>query len=199
MSNPLTISYYTEETPYQCEAFTLLHCCRDLGIEAEIVGIPARQSWAHNCAIKPFFIRYKLQEHKRPVFWVDVDAQFLQKPDFSEMVKWDIGVREIKRMAHVRRFRYVSGSLFFNYTQRSLAFLDAWCALCTEALAQQQDPVCLDQTSLADLLDSAIEISLYPLPIAYAKIFDLDAELIAAEDVIVEHRQVSRLYKNLLS
>lgn len=199
MSNPLIISYYTEETPYLFEALSLLQSCRTLEIEAEIVGVPARKSWAHNCAIKPFFIKDKLHEHKRPLFWIDADAHFLQKPDFTEMLLWDMGVRAFKRMAHIRRFRYVSGSLFFNYNARTMAFLDAWCALCSEALKEEEDPVCLDQSTLADLIESEMEISIYPLPIAYAKIFDLDADLIAAEDVIVEHHQASRLYKNLLS
>jgi hypothetical protein len=199
LSNPLIISYYTEETPYQFEALSLIQSCRNFEIEAEIVGVPARKSWAHNCALKPFFIRDKFHEHKRPLFWIDVDAHFLQKPDFSEMRRWDMGVREMKCMAHVQRFRYISGSLFFNYNTRVSDFLDGWCDRTARALKQEEDPVCLDQISLADLIESGIEISIYPLPVAYAKIFDLDAKLIAQEDVVIEHHQASRVYKNLLS
>jgi hypothetical protein len=197
-STPLVISFYTENTPYQLEALTLIQSLRTLQIEADVVGLPSRKTWAQNCAIKPFFIQEKLREHKRPVFWVDVDAVFLKKPDFSEMLGWDIGVRAIERMHFDPRFKYVSGSLFCNYTSRALRFIDAWCSLCAEALKKQDDPVCLDQTSLASLIDSGFDVSIYPLPVAYAKIFDLDSDLIEPEEVIVEHHQASRLYKNLL-
>lgn len=199
VSTPLVISFYTENTPYQLEALSLIQSLSTLHIEAEVVGVASRKTWAHNCAIKPFFIQEKLRQHQRPVFWVDVDAIFLRKPDFTEMVNWDIGVRTIERMHFDRRFKYVSGSLFCNYTIRALRFIDAWCSLCTEALKKQDDPVCLDQTGLADLIDSGFDVSIYPLPVAYAKIFDLDSDLIAPEEVIIEHHQASRLYKNLLS
>lgn len=198
MSTPLVISFYTEDTPYQLEALNLIHSCNTLQIEIDIAAVPARKTWARSCAFKPFFIKEKLRQYQRPVFWIDVDAIFLKKPDFSEMLAWDIGVREIKRSAHDRRFKYVSGSLFCNYTPRSLAFVNAWCALCTEALKKDEDPVCLDQTTLCDLIDGGFEVAIYPLPLAYAKIFDLDRELIAQEEVIIEHHQASRLYKNLL-
>jgi len=198
-STPLVISFYTENTPYQLEALSLIHSLNTLHIEADIVGLASRKTWAQNCAIKPFFIQEKLRQHKRPVFWIDVDAIFLKKPDFSEMLSWDIGVRTIQRMCFDPRFKYVSGSLFCNYTPRALRFIDAWCALCVESLKKQDDPVCLDQTSLAELIDNGFDVSIYPLPLAYAKIFDLDSDLIAPDEVIVEHHQASRLYKNSFS
>src|SRR5579862_5788609 len=117
---PLVISFYTEDTPYQFEAFSLIQSCQSFEIEADIDSVTAKKTWALNCAIKPFFIRDKLLQHRRPVFWIDVDAVFLRKPDFEEMMTWDMGVREIKRTGHDRRFRYVSGSLFFNHTPRAM-------------------------------------------------------------------------------
>src|SRR5579863_511712 len=98
VSTPLVISFYTENTPYQLEALSLIQSLSTLQIEAEVVGVASRKTWAHNCAIKPFFIQEKLRQHQRPVFWVDVDAIFLRKPDFTEMLSWDIGVRTIERM-----------------------------------------------------------------------------------------------------
>jgi len=199
VSTPLIISFYTEDTPYQLEALKLIHSCNALQIEIDIAAIRPRKTWARSCAHKPFFIKEKLQHYQRPVFWIDVDAVFFKKPDFSEMVTWDIGIREIKLSSRDKRFKYVSGSLFCNYTPRALAFVDAWCALCEEALKKEEDPVCLDQITLSDLIDGGFEVTIYPLPIAYAKIFDLDKELIEQEEVIIEHHQASRLYKNLLS
>lgn len=66
--DPLVISFYTENTPYQLEVLALISSCNELGIEAEIEGVPSEGSWERNCALKPFFIRKKLLEKKRPVF-----------------------------------------------------------------------------------------------------------------------------------
>lgn len=63
---PLVISFYTENSPYQLEALNLISSCQELGIEAEIVGVPSQGTWERNCALKPFFIREKLLEKSGP-------------------------------------------------------------------------------------------------------------------------------------
>ncbi|HEY2810205.1 MAG TPA: hypothetical protein VGJ00_02290 [Rhabdochlamydiaceae bacterium] len=197
-SGPLVISFYTEDTPYQFDAFAFMKSCRDLEIDIDIEEVPNRKSWARNCAFKPFFIKKKLEEHKRAVFWVDVDALFLKKPDFAQLLAWDFAVREMDNTRDPR-FRYHAGSLFFNYTPRSLAFVEVWCAYCSEKLTLEEDPICLDQTSLAHLLNVQSDLMICPLPIAYAKIFDIDEGKISREEIVIEHYQSSRRYKNLIS
>lgn len=193
--DPLVISFYTENSPYQLEVMALIASCQAHAIEAEIEGIPSEGSWERNCAIKPFFIRKKLLEKKRPVFWVDADAVFKKKPDFSSMFHSDLAFREMKRFSNDKRFRYCSGSLFVNYTPRGLEFVDKWCQHCKQRIDKKEDLQFLDQTSLADLIDCGQQVKVFSLPIAYAKVFDIDAQEIHPEEIVIEHYQASRRYR----
>ena len=193
--DPLVISFYTENSPYQLEVMALIASCQSHGIDAEIEGIPSEGSWERNCAIKPFFIRKKLLEKKRPVFWVDADAVFKKKPDFSSMSHSDLAFREMKRFSNDRRFRYCSGSLFVNYTQAGLEFVDKWCQHCQQRIDKKEDLQFLDQISLVDLVEAGEQVKIFSLPIAYAKVFDIDAQEINPEEIVVEHYQASRRFR----
>ncbi|MBS0621022.1 MAG: hypothetical protein JSS61_06150 [Verrucomicrobia bacterium] len=188
---PLIISFYTENTPYQLEALSLIASCREFDLDWEIEGIPSQGSWERNCAFKPFFILEMMRKHDRPLFWVDVDAVFKKRPDFSFLQGADIGLREMARFAHDPRFKFFSGSLFVNATRAAHKFVSEWCSLCEE----NRDLPFLDQTSLVDLMEKSQEIKICPLPIALAKVFDIDAEEIDPDEVIVEHYQASRRYR----
>jgi hypothetical protein len=194
--DPLIISFYTEGTPYQLEALSLISSCNELGIEIEVDSMIPQGSWERNCAIKPFFIRHKLQQRQRPVFWVDADAVFRKRPDFSFLQQCDLSFREMKRFSHDRRFRYCSGSLFINYTPKGLAFVDKWCAYCQKKIDMNEDLKFLDQVSLVDLIEAGEDVKIHPLPISYVKIFDLDAHEVAPGEVVVEHYQASRKYRH---
>ncbi|MBS0604708.1 MAG: hypothetical protein JSS60_06700 [Verrucomicrobia bacterium] len=193
---PLVISYYTENTPYQLEAFSLIESCNEMGVEAEIEGVPSVGNWERNCALKPFFIRKKLLEKKRPVFWVDADAVFKKQPDFSFLSAHDISFREMKRFSHDKRFKYCSGSLFINYTPRALEFVDRWCDYCQQKIDRNEDLQFLDQVSLVDLIESGQQVKIFPLPISYVKVFDLDAREIEPGEIVIEHYQASRRFRH---
>ena len=115
---PLVVSFYTENTPYQVEVLHLIESCKKFGIESDIVGVPSRGSWEQNCAFKPFFIRDKLKQIQRPLFWIDADAIFKKHPDFSPLLHADIALREMKRFFSDRKFRLFSGSLFSTTQKR---------------------------------------------------------------------------------
>ena len=190
------MSFYTENTPYQFEAIALIASCNALGVEAEIEAVPCKGSWELNCAMKPFFIRKKLLEKKRPIFWVDADAVFKKMPDFSFMLKTDLGFREMKRFSHDKRFKYFSGSLFLNYSPRGVAFADKWCEYCQQKIDFKEDLQFLDQTSLVHLIERGEQVKVTSLPIAYAKVFDIDAQEIESEEVVIEHYKASRRWRS---
>lgn len=191
----MIVSFYTENTPYQLEAMSLIASCNAFGIDAEIEGVPSEGSWERNCAIKPFFIRKKLIEKKRPIFWVDADAIFKKKPDFAHLKDSDLAFREMKRFSHDRRFKYFSGSLFLNYTPQGIAFADKWCEHCQEKIDKKLDLQFLDQISLVDLIERGEKVKVHSLPIAYAKVFDIDAQEIEPQEVVIEHYQASRRFR----
>jgi hypothetical protein len=192
---PLVVSFYTENSPYQIDAMSLIGSCRDHGIEAEIEGVPVLGSRDRNSAIKPFFMQKKLLEKKRPIFWVDADAVFKKKPDFSLMLHADLAFRQMKKFSMDRRFKYCSGSLFLNYTPRGIEFINKWCSYCQQKIDKKEDLQFLEQISLIDLIERGEEIKVFSLPIGYAKIFDFDALEINPEEIVIEHDQDSRRFR----
>lgn len=192
---PLIVSFYTEETPYALEVLELINSCNAFGLDTHIVGVPSKGDWVLNCAMKPFFIRDQLKTKKRPVLWVDADAVFKKCPDFSFLLHADLSLREMKRFSSDPRFKFFSGSLFVNDTERGLQFVEEWCRYCEEKITKNEELEFLDQTSLAALLDKTESLKVHPLPIAYAKVFDLDVLEIHPEEVVIEHYQASRRFR----
>lgn len=192
--SPLVISFYTENTPYQLEVLALIHSCDALGIELEVEGVPCLGSWQRNCARKPQFIRDKLIEKKRPVFWVDADAVFRKTPDFSYFSQNDFSLREIAGSEKDKRLRYRAGSVFINYTPGGIIFADAWAAFCQCQIDSGLDLTFIDQIAIYDLMQKGIEAHFLDLPASYCKIFDLDADQMDPADVVIEHFQASRRF-----
>jgi hypothetical protein len=193
--SPLVITFYTENTPYQLEVAGLINSCRELGIELEVEAVPCLGSWQRNCAMKPQFIRGKLIEKKRPVFWVDADAVFRKVPDFSLMMHSDFSAWENSSLPQDKRFRYRAGSLFINYTPGGIRFAEVWAGYCQKKIDAGVDLSYLDQIAIFDLIEQGLEANFFPLPLSHCKVFDLDADEIDSSDVVIEHFQASRRYK----
>lgn len=125
----LLISFYTNDWEYPAHAERMRRRCEQLGVECRIEERPNAGGWLQNTLVKPHFIREVLQREKRSVLWVDVDNNLHRKP----VVEWDAskGVAASKRKdgtlirGEVRTWHV--GALWFDYTPRSLAFLDTWC------------------------------------------------------------------------
>ncbi len=188
---PLVVSFYTE--PFQAKL--LLASCRVLGIEAEIEPLPSQQA-AQSCAMKPFFIRQKLLEKKRPLFWVNADSVFKKKPDFSFLLESDLSFRTMKGFTKDKRFKYTSDSLFINYTPRALEFADKWCEHCQLKIDNKDELELADQIILIDLIDRGHILKVLPLPISYCKVFDFDAEEVHPQKIVVEHFLTSPRFRH---
>jgi len=196
MKNPLVISYYTVGTPYEKEAFQLISSCERWGIDLDIQGVRSLGSWERNCAFKPAFILERMEKHQRPLFWVDADASFLQKPDFEQFIESDIAVR-INDYLDKRHESYLaSGSIFINNTPRAKEIIQLWKEECARRIDQPGRVLeYWDQMGLRDVLQKREDAAVLPLPLGYCKIFDLDDIFIRDEEIVIEHRQASRLYK----
>lgn len=123
---PLIISFYTNDWEYPQHADRLRKECETLGVEHLIIEKPSTTDYIKNTAIKPFFILETLNDVKRPVFWVDVDALLLQK------------LVEPTEQCDIAACRYFNknvnrdwavATLWFNYTPAAIEFLTKWCAL----------------------------------------------------------------------
>lgn len=194
MQSVTVICFYTLNTPYQQEVIHLKNSCSHFGIPIEVEGVDSKGTWAANIALKPRFILKKLREIKGPILWVDADAVFLQKPDFSLFLESDISVRFNEVFAEKRELAINGGTIFINQTSKAKKFIERWVERCDQLNQKEYIPF-VDQIGLYDVLQEQREAKIFPLPISYCKIFDIDTFFIDDEDVVIEHRQASRQCK----
>lgn len=197
MKKPIVISFYTLGTPYEEEVKNLVDSCLKFEIETDIVGIENLGSWEKNCAMKPPFILQKLQEHNRPVFWVDADAVFRHEPDFTEFNGYDISVRLNEFLPLDHPSRIVSNAVYVDTT--GLPVIEKWRRLTEQGMNEPGRILEFwDQMALRDALQQS-SIRFYPMPLKYSKIFDFDDLFISESEVVIEHFQASRRLKHVVS
>jgi hypothetical protein len=71
-----------------------------------------------------------------------------------------------------------------------------WVRLCAKRL--QKDPHYWDQAALRDIVMREKKAKILPMPLSYSKIYDLDFLFIEQSEVIVEHYQASRRFKDAI-
>lgn len=136
---PTIVSFYTQDWLYPQHAKRLRRECLNLELDCRIKEKPSQNGYIQNCCIKPFFIRECLQELKKPVLWIDVDGSIIAKPDFFLDTDWDFQAR---RMRPPRTRLYHVGTMWFNYNDQVLEFVDEWC----RRTGDMTDESSLDQT-----------------------------------------------------
>lgn len=197
---PIVISFYTLGTPYEEEAKKLIDSCLKFDIEADISGVASQGSWEKNCAIKPFFILQKLRQWDRPVIWVDADAVFLRKPDWSEFAGFDFAVRVNEFLPKTHESRIVSNAIFANNCTATAVLIEKWSDETKKALNDKKRVMEFwDQVALRDALDQSPELKFLPMPLKFSKIFDFDDLFISEQEVVIEHYQASRKHKHAFS
>lgn len=130
MTVPIFISFYAGRR-YYFDAATQLRADLDaLGLPHDIEEVepPADRDWADICRLKPAFIQRKLEQHRAPVFWLDVDSRVLKRPPVLEGLRSDFaaflrGFSRLQDFDPVQKGRtFVPAFLFFNYTDRARRF-----------------------------------------------------------------------------
>ncbi len=195
--DPIIISFYTLKTPYEDEVKNLIRSCKMWNLQIDIEGIASEGSWEKNCALKPQFILRKIQEHKRPVLWVDADAVFKRCPDFKDFENCDFAVRVNEFLPELHESRIISNTIFVRNAQSSFEILEKWKALAEMQVRDEKRIMEFwDQRALADVLQSQNAFCFEDLPLKYCKIFDSDDLFISDDEVIIEHYQASRRLKH---
>lgn len=120
------ISFFTPDWKYPEYATLLKKDCERLGLAHYIQSIPGLEEYTKNCNIKPNFILNELHRLKSPVLWMDVDGSILQIPKLlldSNIKNYDIaGNHPLNNTERIH-----VGSIWFNYTENTLKFLEQWC------------------------------------------------------------------------
>ena len=176
---PRVIAYYTHESQYQQLVKKLEVSCEKFGVACYTEGFVDRGKWEHNCAIKPEFILGMLKKYPgETLIYIDADAVIKKQPELFKTFDMDFA-------CHFRRNQLLSGTLFFNSNERTIALVEAW------VKKQQEDPNIWDQKVLQRTLRE-FDVDVFQLPATYCKIFDAQDQ---KGDPVIEHYQASRKIK----
>jgi hypothetical protein len=120
------ISFYTPDWDYPKYAKQLQEDCKKLGLTYHIVEKSSENNYVKNCNMKPFFIKDMLQFFKGPVLWIDADGGIESRPELllaDNIKNFDVaGNRSLKDSNRIH-----VGSIWFNYTEPAVQFVNAWC------------------------------------------------------------------------
>lgn len=200
MMDPIIISFYTFGTPYEEEVKNLIRSCAEFELEIDINGIDSKGSWEKNCAFKPFFIFQKMKKWDRPVFWVDADAVFKQRPNFNDFNDCDVAARLNEFLPKAHASRIISNAIFFRNSPSGLTLLEDWCKATEKEVNEEGRKMEFwDQTTLRDAMHRNGVARFLPMPLKYSKIFDFDDLFISEKEVVIEHYQASRRFKGKIN
>lgn len=118
----IVVSYYTNNWEYPQRAKKLREDCDTFDLRHDITELKDQGSWIENTRLKSQFVHEKLEEHKRPVLWIDGDSRILKSP---------LGISKLADFAAVRARPpttkiFYAGTLFFNYTDAGRDFAQRW-------------------------------------------------------------------------
>ena len=196
MSQPLVVSFYTKNTPYEKEAEAFIATCKTHGIEFEVEALDSRGSWDLNCALKPRFLLKKLKEKKRPLLWVDIDGRFLRPLEAYNWDHYDLSLRVNAHLPEDDPSVFYSATLYCSYESPTVHLIEDWMGQCEEDLSKSDRTVEIwDQQVLQNVLSRHQKVRFQPLPWKFAKVFDTDSSILSSEETIIEHTQASRRLK----
>lgn len=100
----------------------------ELDATYHIEELESKDNYMLNCLMKPQFILDCIKKFDEPLVWVDIDCTVNQLPDEFDSVETDIAfaLRE-----HDNQTPH-SALLFFNNTEKSIAFLEEWIKKCKD-------------------------------------------------------------------
>jgi len=191
------ISFATAKTPY-VEVLNkfLLPSLEKLNLTHDIVYPEDRGSWTNNTQLKPIIIRDALLKHKQAVIYLDADATIEYYPElFDRLQDYDIGVHYFdfykfwrNKEGNAKR-DILGGTLYFNYNEKVLAFMEAWIKQ-TQGNYNDQQSLNIVVTQWKD------KLNIYNLPIEYIAIRKGNFVPPEIKNPCIIHNQVSRKYRN---
>ena len=193
---PLIVSYYTTGTGYEDEVKNLIDSCKKLDLQTDIVPIESKGSWDQNCCYKPEFLLEKLEQHQRPVVWVDADAIFLKDPSLFKSLECDIALRTYDDLPLEHPSKLITGTLYLAPNDKVRSLLIEWSTECQKMLQEGEQEV-WDQIALKRILLKRQDIELFPLPDSYCAIYD--KTLTPEGEAVILHYQASRLFKKVIN
>jgi len=194
-------SFISKNTAYEkvVEKY-LIPSLKKWNLPYDIDYIDNRGSWIKNIIYKPEYLKKMLLKHKQEIVSLDADAEILQYPSlFSVINDYDIGVHYLDTNLQWRnksslRKEALGGTLYFNYNDKILNFINDWCE-------EGKKSMVWSQRIMQKLITlNKYNLNILYLPYSYSVIIKQDGTLpnhmINKEDIVILHHQVSRELKN---
>ena len=155
------VSGYTINTPYEQEVEALKKSLIKNNLSTEhIIGFQNQGSWEKNCQEKAKIILQKLKELKKPIVWLDADAELFEYPILFHNIKKDIAFCYYNQ-------EVLSGTLYLKPTQKIFSLLEEWIE------ENKNNPTKWDQKNLEKIILKN-NIDFEELPTSYGKVDFLD-------------------------
>lgn len=198
---PLIVCYYTKDTLYQLEVQNLIASCEAWGLEHLVEPIASFGSWEKNCCYKPLFLLEKLQQLRRPLFWVDADGVFVKEPQWLDVFEKDLAVRINQDLDNAHPSKVITGSVFINATQGAVSVLKCWAQECIDSFANPtRTHEVWDQIALRDVfLRGTHGAQIGALPLGYMAIADHPLDQQKSSEFVITHYQASRRLKKIVN
>jgi len=165
-------------------AARLQKSCDAWGIPYDIECVPDQGSWEENCCYKAEFILKKLLEHKKPVLWVDADAEIVQQ--LPETFDGTFGTIINHDLDETHASKVISGVVYAEYCEEAVLIIKKWIAICKVFDSKEWDQIALRE-ALKDEKPLA-------LPLSYYAVYDRVEE---GDSPVIIHYQASRLLKKV--
>ena len=194
----LIISYATRGN-YEKELAThLMPSLKKFNVLYDI-DIIKESNWHDATHYKATFIKQKLEQHKQPLVFLDVDAELYKYPKLFDNIpsEYDMSVHYLDldmqwRMKPGSKKTALSGTLYFNYNDKVLKFVDEW-------IEENKISGIIEQKNMERVLDRIDYMKIYPLPYSYITIIthknEIPIHMIKKSDVVIIHYQASRRLK----
>lgn len=174
------IAYYTDDQIYSQHARLLQKSLDKFGITYDIECIETTD-WLTATAFKPAFILRKLESHREPLLYIDIDTiVHTDIRDTLSAIDKDIAVH------YTPDNELLSGVIYLRPTENTFLLLRLW------SEAMKSDPGTWDQKVLQKILAANSRVSVHQLPAEYIYIFDTFRERYPGLQPIIEHLQASR-------
>jgi len=162
------------------------------------IDIIEESNWHIATHYKATFIKKKLEQHKKPLVFLDVDAEILKYPELFNRIsdEYDMSVHYLDldmqwRQTPGTRRDALSGTLYFNYNDKVLRFIDEW-------IKENEKSGIIEQKNMEHVLDKS-ELKILPLPYSYITIIThqdkIPIHMIQKNEIYIIHHQASRRLK----
>lgn len=114
----IAVTYFTDDL-YRERAIKMMVSAHDVGIKAVMMQREDLGTWRDNLSHKPEVILTTLETGKVPMLYVDADSRFVTIPT-------EIPCKEDIALHFIERDLAGGGTIFVNYTEQAMRFLEAW-------------------------------------------------------------------------